>query len=69
MPAKVSVGAGHAREHKGTGIGFFMFPEPERSPAWRLYALGSSYILWEGAFRQSPPKNSPPSRDIQQAHE
>jgi hypothetical protein len=44
MSAKVSVGAGHAREHKGTGIGFFMVPEPERSPAWRLYALGCSYI-------------------------
>jgi len=72
-----NVGAGHAREQKGAGIGAFLVPEPmvarmaasykalwerampanrresgsapfwfqsARSPAWRLYALGCSYI-------------------------
>ena len=39
----VTVGAGHAREQKGTGIGSLLVPEQKTSPAWRLYALGCSY--------------------------
>ena len=30
-----NVGAGHAREQKGTGIGYLLVPEHKRSPAWR----------------------------------
>jgi len=36
------VGAGHAREQKGTGIGSFLVPERKMSPAWRPPTATSS---------------------------
>jgi len=48
---RVPVGAGHAREQKGAGIGFLMVPEHKKSPAWQHYARDRTVARMAASYK------------------